>query len=135
MDFLLSNIVYVAVALVSGGMLIWPLLRGNAGCPMVSPLEATMRINRQDALVLDVREAAQYEQGHLPRARNVPTAQLQERLSELARHRNRPVIVACDSGTRSAPAVAILKKAGFTDVLALEGGVAAWRRAELPVEK
>lgn len=135
MNFLLDNIFYVALAVASGSMLIWPLLRRNAGCPAISTLDATMRINKQDAMVLDVRDAGQYAQGHLPRARNIPVKELEGRLTEIERHRNKPVIVTCDAGTRSAAAAAILKKAGFTEVLTLEGGLAAWRKADLPVEK
>ncbi len=135
MDFLLNNIFYVALAVASGSMLIWPLLRRNAGCPAISTLDATMRINKQDAMVLDVRDAEQYARGHLPRARNIPVKELEGRLTEIERYRNKPIIVVCEQGSRAAAAAAILKKAEFAEVLTLDGGLAAWRKADLPVEK
>src|SRR5690606_39820468 len=82
MEFLLDNIFYVAVALVSGSMLIWPLLRPQAGCPTISTLDATMRINKQDAAVIDVRSAESYAEGHLPRARHMPVKELADRLGD-----------------------------------------------------
>jgi Rhodanese-related sulfurtransferase len=137
MNFLIDNILYVAVAVVSGTMLIWPLLRRNAGCPVISPLDATMRINKQDAAIIDVRSAEQYAQGHLLRARNLPLKELADRISEIERLKGKPVIVTCDSGSGgpSTSAAKVLKQHGFTDVSILEGGITGWRKADLPVEK
>ncbi|HEY9381475.1 MAG TPA: rhodanese-like domain-containing protein [Burkholderiales bacterium] len=137
MNFLIDNILYVAVAVVSGTMLIWPLLRRNAGCPVISPLDATMRINKQDATIIDVRSAEQYAQGHLLRARNLPLKEIADRISEIERLKGKPVIVTCDSGSGgpSTSAAKVLKQHGFTDVSILEGGITGWRKADLPVEK
>lgn len=137
MKFLLNNIFYVAVAIVSGAMLIWPLLRRSGGVPLISTLEATMRINKQDASIIDVRSAEDFAKGHLPRAHNIPLAELAGRMSEIERLKKKPVIVTCDTGAGGASvgAVKMLKQQGFDDVLILDGGVAAWRKAELPVEK
>ena len=73
-DFVRNNILLIAVALVSGGMLIWPYLRRTASGPWVSAAQATQLINREDALVIDVREPAQYGAGHVLGAKNVPFA-------------------------------------------------------------
>jgi rhodanese-related sulfurtransferase len=137
MNFLIDNILYVAVAVVSGTMLIWPLLRRNAGCPVISTLDATMRINKQDATIIDVRSVEQYAQGHLLRARNLPLKELADRISEIERLKGKPVIVTCDSGSGgpSTSAAKVLKQHGFTDVSILEGGITGWRKADLPVEK
>lgn len=136
MKFLLDNLFYVALAVVSGSMLLWPLIRGSAAGPAISPLDATMRINKQDAVVIDVRDAEQYAQGHLPRARHIPLAELAGRAGELERFKKKPVIVTCDGGVRDAPAaLKVLRQHGFEQVFNLEGGIAAWRKADLPVEK
>ena len=137
MNFLLDNILYAAIAVASGAMLIWPLLRRNAGCPVISPLDATMRINKQDAVIIDVRAPAQYAQGHLLRARNLPAKELADRIAEIERLKGKPIIVTCDigSGGPSTRAAKVLKQHGFTDVSILEGGITAWRKADLPVEK
>lgn len=137
MEFLLNNILYVVIAVVSGSLLIWPLLRPKGGCPEISTLDATMRINKQDATVLDVRSAEVYAQGHVPRARNIPVKELAGRVGEIERLKSKPVIVTSDSdgGGMAASAAKVLKQHGFGDVTILEGGFAAWRKADLPVEK
>ena len=135
MKFFLDNIYLVAVAFVSGAMLLWPLLRRGAGGASVNTLEATQLINRQDALVLDVRNAEEFQNGHILNARNIPLAQLDARASDIARHKGKPVIVACETGNRSGGAAAVLRKHGFTQVFNLNGGIAAWQQAGLPVEQ
>jgi len=135
LKFVTENIFLVAVAFVSGAMLIWPALRRGAGGAAVSIQEATLMINRQDALVLDVREPAEFENGHVIGARNVPLSQLEGRVGELQKHKAKPVIVICASGNRSRSALGSLRRLGFEQVFELAGGVAAWQQAGLPLEK
>jgi len=136
MEFFLQghNILLLAAALASAIALIWPFLRPS-GATAVSPSEATMLINREDAVVLDVREAAEFTAGHLPEARNVPAAKIQERMAELHKFKERPIIVCCASGGRSAAACAPLRAAGFSRLYNLSGGIEAWRAASLPLKK
>jgi rhodanese-related sulfurtransferase len=132
--FVGDNIFLIGVALVSGGMLVWPALRrGGRGGPSVSPQDATLMINRQDALVLDVRSAEDFGKGHILNARNVPLSQLEGRAGELHKHKARPVIV-CEDGARSS-AAGVLRKMGLEKVYVLSGGLSAWQQAGLPVEK
>ncbi|HEX5093332.1 MAG TPA: rhodanese-like domain-containing protein [Burkholderiales bacterium] len=135
LDFLQKNILLVAAAVGSGAMLLWPLVRGAAGGASVSLLEATQLINRQDALVLDVREAAQYAEGHILGARSLPIADLARRAGELEKFKNRPLIVACDSGNTSQRAVRELRARGFANAVSLSGGFRAWLQGGLPMEK
>jgi rhodanese-related sulfurtransferase len=135
MDFVQNNLLLIAVAFVSGAMLIWPLVRRGAGGPWVSTLQATHMINREDALVIDVRDAAEYAKGHILGARSAPLADLERRLAELAKFKARPVIVHCESGNRATNAIGILQRNGFAKVYNLAGGLAAWQQAGLPVEK
>ena len=126
----------IAVALVSGGMLIWPLLRRSLGGPSVSAAQATLLINREDALVLDVREPGEYGSGHILGAKNVPLAKLQAAgAGELAKRREKTLILYCDNGERAQKAAAALRKLGFGKVVNLSGGLPAWQQAGLPVEK
>ena len=97
--------------------------------------EAIALINRQDALVLDVREAGDYGAGHILGAKNVPLARIDQGGGELARRKDRPVIVYDEDGERASKAVAALKRQGFAQVASLSGGLGAWRQAGLPVEK
>lgn len=135
MEFVQNNLLLIAVAFASGAMLIWPLVRRSAGGPWVGTLQATHMINREDALVLDVRDAAEYAKGHILGSRSAPLAELEGRIGEFAKHKSRPVIIACDSGNRSTNAIGILRRHGFSNVFNLAGGLAAWQQAGLPVEK
>ena len=135
LKFVTEHIFLVALAAVSGGMLIWPALRRTTGGPSISTLQATLLINQQNALVLDVREAAEYEKGHVLNARNLAIGELEGRSGEIEKYKAKPVIVVCDSGSRSEKAAATLRKQGFTQVFSLTGGIGAWQQAGLPVEK
>jgi rhodanese-related sulfurtransferase len=101
----------------------------------ISPAQATALINREDALVIDVREAAEFSAGHLLNARHIPLAELEKRVGELEKFRDKPVILNCASGSRSASACAILRKAGFASVHNLDGGIAAWEKAGMPISR
>ena len=135
LKFIVDNIFLVGVAFVSGAMLVWPLVRRGAGGPSVNSLEATQLINRRDALVLDVRSADEFARGHILNARGIPLNELEARLADLERYKQKPVIVVCESGTRSGAGVALLRRSGFGEVFNLSGGLAAWQQAGLPVEK
>ena len=133
-DFIRNNLLLFAVAAVSGGMLIWPLLRRTTGGPWVSTAQATHLINREDALVIDVREPGEFGAGHILGARNVPVARM-DGSGELAKRKDKPLIVYCDGGERAAKAAGALRKLGFSRVVNLSGGLPAWQQAGLPVEK
>ena len=135
MKFVIDNIFLVAIALASGTMLVWPLLRRGAGGPSVNTLEATQLINREDALVLDVREQAEYAQSHILNSRGLPLSQLEARIGDIEKFKNKPVIVYCATDNRSSAAAATLKKLGFSRVVVLSGGFSAWQQAGLPVQK
>ncbi len=132
--FVEHNALMVAVAAISGGMLLWPLMRKSAGGPWVSAQEATLLINREDAIVVDVRDSGEYGAGHILGAKSVPMKDL-ESSPDIAKRKDRPLIVYCESGQRSSQAAAALRKAGFAKVFNLTGGLAAWRQAGLPTEK
>ena len=135
MEFIKNNILLFAVAFVSGAMLLWPYLRRGAGGPWVSTLQATQLINREDALVLDVRETTAFAGGHLLGAKNMPLASIEARAGELDKHKAKPVIVVCGDGSRASKAATILREKGFANVVNLSGGFAAWQQAGLPVVK
>jgi rhodanese-related sulfurtransferase len=129
------NPLLALTALVAGGMLLWPLVRRTTGGPWVNTTRAIELINRQDALVLDVRDAGDYGAGHILGAKHLPLARIDEGAGDLAKKKERPLIVYDDGGERSAKAAAALKRQGFTQVACLSGGLDAWRQAGLPVEK
>jgi rhodanese-related sulfurtransferase len=133
LSFLLENWSLVAVALVSGGLLLWPTLVGGAGGGGVAPNEAVRLMNREKAVVIDVCESAEFEAGHITGARSIPLAKL-DGAKELPTNKNLPLVVVCASGIRSRRAVSQLRKAGYEKANALAGGMKAWREVGLPVE-
>lgn len=136
MQFIIDNIMLVAIAVLSAAMLIWPMVsRKTAGSKEVGCVEAVRLINGQDALVLDVRENQEFAAGHILNARHIPLGQLEERVGELEKYRNRPVVLVCRSGARSARAAGVLRKNGFGQACNLDGGMIAWEQANMPVEK
>ncbi len=135
MEFIQQNILYVAMAVISGVLTIFSFLIRPPSRNSVSPSQATQLINREDAQVVDVREADEYSAGHLADSRNIPLAQLAERASELDRFKIVPVILVCQTGARTPGAVKQLEKLGFAKVHDLEGGINAWREAGLPLKK
>jgi len=135
LEFVHNNWYLIAIAFVSGGMLIWPLVRRGAGGPSLSTLQATQLINREDAIVIDLRDAALYARGHILGARNVPLGDLARRTGELEKLKAKPLIVHCENGNRSAGAASTLRQRGFAKVHTLAGGYAAWQQAGLPVQK
>lgn len=134
MEFIQQNMMWVGLALVSGTMLIWPMLTGG-GKDELSPAAATMKMNREDAVVLDVRDAIEWNAGHIQGARHIALATLDKHLSEIEKLKTSPVIVCCASGMRSGSAVSVLKKAGFEKVFMLSGGISAWSEANLPLTR
>lgn len=133
MNFVTENIFLIAIAFVSGAMLLWPLVnRGMAGATLGN-LQATRMINDQGAVIVDVRPNAEFATGHLPNAKNIPADDVSKRAGELPA--GKPVIVVCANGNRAGKAATALRTAGRQDVFCLEGGVAGWLQAGLPLVK
>ena len=134
MEFFKSNILLIGLAIGSGIMLLLPSLKkGAGGVPNLSPAEAVTLINRSNAFVLDVRDEAEFASGHIADATHIPLADLEARIGELKKYQNKTILVNCQKGMRAAKACDILRKAEFTQVNNLQGGLAAWLEAKLPV--
>jgi rhodanese-related sulfurtransferase len=132
LKFLIDNWYLILAALVSGGMLAWPLLRkGGTG---LSPAQAVQLINREKAVLVDVREPEEFGKGHAAGSRNIPLATL-EGDKQLPKNKTLPVVLVCASGARAQRAAGMLQKLGYEKAQALAGGFPAWRDANLPVEK
>ncbi len=135
LEFVQHNLMLVGVAAASGSMLLWQTFGDRlSGLNQVSTAEAT-RLMNDDALMLDVREDKEWAEGHIPNARHIPMAQLSRRLAELDKLKDKPIVVSCRSGHRSASVCRTLKKNGFQNVHNLAGGILAWEQAGLPVTR
>jgi rhodanese-related sulfurtransferase len=136
MSFIINNWMLELIMLLSGGMLLWPLVQKRfSSMKEVGTVQAIQLINRQNAVLLDVREDKEFEGGHVPNAVHIPLSTLGSRGSELAKLTSRPIIAYCDRGQRARAAGAALAKLGFADAYQLAGGFRAWRDAGLPVAK
>ena len=135
-QYLINNFGMVMVAALSGAMLLWSFF-GNRirGIMDVDTLKAIELINHKNALVLDVREEAEFRSGHLINAKWLPLGKLSQRIGELERYREQPIVVVCRSGNRSSMACSLLVKQGFTQAYNLVGGVTGWQKSNLPLEK
>lgn len=134
MKFIIDNWYLVFVALASGSMLMWPLLK-NASGGSLTPAGAVQLINREKAVVIDVCETEEFAAGHVGGAKNIPLNQLEERLATTVKNKALPLVLVCATGARANRAVGIAKKLGYENVQAMAGGLKAWREASLPVEK
>ena len=133
--FFLDNWYLFLAAAVSGGLLVWPMLgKGALGGARVSTSDAVQLINRERAVLIDVSEPAEYAAGHPAGSKSVPLGSL-EASTNLPKNKALPLVVVCPTGTRASRAVATLKKLGFENAHVLAGGTAAWREANLPIEK
>ena len=132
--FFLDNWFLFFTAIVSGGLLLWPMLTRGTGGGRVTPAQAVQLINREKAVLIDVSEPAEFAGAHAVGSKNVPMGSL-ERSGDLPKNKSLPVVVVCPSGTRAMRAEATLKKLGFEKSHVLAGGLAALREANLPVEK
>lgn len=125
-------VVFLAVTL----LLVWNIFAEYLwGADAIPPQEATLLINREDAVILDVREESEYKQGHILNSLHIPLGTLSAKMARLEKYRQRPIIANCLNGNRSAHACRVLKKNGFEKVYNLKGGLNAWQDASLPLTR
>ena len=135
MEFLQQNWYWAALAAASGAFLLIETLRQRGDSSTLSPVQATLMINREDALVIDVREQNEFAKGHIPNAKHIPLTALEQRAGELDKHKQMPLILCCATGARSGAAAGTLRKLGFEKVFNLAGGIQGWTSAGQPVSR
>ena len=135
--FIVDNWILIVAAAVSGGLLLWPMVKRGASGGGVSTAEAVRLINREKGVLIDVSEPAEFAAGHAGGARNLPLPQLEGEpaVKGLPTNKTLPLVVMCPTGNRASRAVALLRKAGHEKAVAVAGGTAAWREASLPIER
>ena len=134
MKFIVDNWMLILIALSSGGLLAWPLINGARGGSLTAQ-GAVQLINREKAVLIDVRDAQEYAAGHPLGARSVPLAELEAKLPSVVKNKNLPVLLLCGTGTRARRAVDAAKKLGYENAQVIAGGMRGWSDANLPVEK
>ena len=135
MSFFIENWVLFAVAITSGAFLLWPLASSGARAGSLTAAQAVQLMNREKAVVVDVRDAEGFASGHIIGAKNLPLADLEAKLPGAVKNKAAQVIMVCANGASANKGVAIAKKLGYDNAQSLTGGMGAWRAANLPVEK
>ncbi len=130
-EFSGNHMLLVTALVISILLLIQNLMAGSKGD--ISPVEATEMINHDDAVVIDVRPAADFSKGHIINAINIPAASLLTQLNQLEKYKNKKIIMSCRSGAQSSVARKQLDKQGFENVYNLKGGILSWQSENLPV--
>jgi rhodanese-related sulfurtransferase len=134
-EFLIQNSWLIALAVGSGVMFLWPMLTKGGGTRVTVP-QATLMINQRKAVLVDIRDDEFVNNtGVVPNAKRVSIKDLKDKAATLAKTKEIPLIVLCQTGARSGAAATVLKAAGYTDVFVLDGGVNAWKEAGMPVKK
>lgn len=127
---LFAALLIILVMMFGGGF-----MRRLRGYQEADALSAVQLMNHDNALLVDVREDSEFRDGHILNARHIPLGTLRKRLNELESYKEKPIIVCCRSGQRSASACGLLRKEGYQNVTNLKGGVMAWQNAGLPLSK
>lgn len=135
MEFIQQNLYLVIPAVVSGTLLLFFTYHRPGSKNKLTTTQATLLMNREDAYVIDVRDAGEYAGGHVPESKNIPLSELEARAADLEKYKETPLIIVCQTGARSAKACTTLAKQGFAKVHNLEGGIQAWRDDGLPLKK
>jgi rhodanese-related sulfurtransferase len=136
MQFLANNWMLVLIMFMSGALLLFPFIqRRSSGMSEVGNVRLTHLINREDATVLDIREAREVSGQKIIGAIHIPFSQLKSRIGEVKADKSKPLVVYCARGQRALMAGGTLKAAGFTQLFNLNGGFKAWSEAGLPLEK
>ncbi len=135
-EFAQQNILlFIALFAIAGMLMGSEVLRWVRGIKTVNPAEALRLMNDQDARIVDIRDAGAYRVGHIPQALNIPQATLSERLDELGKVGDKPLIIYCQTGAAAQSVFAVLKKHNIGNVYSLNGGLSAWLDASLPVSR
>jgi len=130
-EFIGNHLVLTAMwGITLGAILFYHQRTGSKG---VGPQQAVMLINRRDAIVVDIRERKEFETGHIVDAINIPLTKLGQRITELKKHKAKPVVVVCKLGQQSGEAAKALQEAGHEEVFKLAGGITEWKAQSLPL--
>ena len=131
-QFIVQNALLIIIAVIAAVSLAMPLINTRRFGPMVSSEQAVSLINKQNALVVDVRAQKYFKRVRIANSVNIPANEIQNRLGELSK--DRTIIVVDNSGNMSAAASKLLRGVGFTKVYVLDSGLVGWMRDKLPLE-
>ena len=135
-EFFTNNIVlFAALGIIIALILRMEIKRAMSGFKTVTPAQAVQLINKEDALLVDIREDNELAQGSIRGAKHYALSVLKQRIDELKEYADKPIIAYCKMGNRSNEACTVLKQNNFSNVMSLKGGIEGWKNENLPVVK
>ena len=135
-EFVGNHLILVTLFIAILSVLIWNLF-GTAisGIEQIPPTELTRLMNRESAVVIDIRSQEEFDKGHILNARNIPEAELQSHQKDLEKYKSNPIVACCSGGVSSPKIARSLKAMGFERIYVLRGGIQAWQSANLPLAR
>jgi len=130
LEFLTQQWILAAALLAVVAMLLMHETRKSG--PSLSPQKAINIVNAEQGVFLDLRDAADYKQGHIVDALHIPSSKLADRIPELEKFRNKPIVLVCKMGQQSGAAGKQLKANNFDKVYKMTGGMMEWSNLQLP---
>ena len=127
----LFAMLFVIVLLLS----IDPATRGAGGSKSLTPAQLPQLQSREHPVIVDLNDSEKFAEGHIAQSINVPFSSLENSLGKIRKYQKKPLVLVCGNGNEARKAVSVLQKNDFEDVYTLAGGLAAWRKDNLPLEK
>ena len=134
-EFIANHLFLVSLFVAISSLLFWNIFFSAMGASQIVPAEVTRLINHEDAELLDIRSAKDFEKGHIINAVNIDMATLADREKELDKYKDKTVVICCGQGQESIRVARSLKMKGFEKLYSLKGGISAWQNANLPLTK
>jgi rhodanese-related sulfurtransferase len=134
-EFIANHLFLVSLLVAISSLLFWNIFFSAMGASQIVPAEVTRLINHEDAALLDVRSAEDFERGHIINAVNIDVATLGDREKKLDKYKDKTVVICCAQGPESIRVARSLKMKGFEKLYSLKGGISAWQNANLPLTK
>ena len=130
-EFIGNHLILATMWVITLGVIIMYHKRNSASS--VGPQKVVMMINRQDAVVVDVRDKKEFDSGHIVDSINIPLGKLKQRVTELKKHKEKPLVVVCKLGQQSGEAAKTFQETGHAEVFRLSGGIVEWKAQSLPL--
>ncbi len=134
-EFIANHLFLVSLFVAISSLLFWNIFFSAMGASQIVPAEVTSLINHEDAELLDIRSAKDFEKGHIINAVNIDMATLGDREKELNKYKDKTVVICCAQGQESIRVTRSLKIKGFDKLYSIKGGINAWQNANLPLTK
>jgi len=134
-EFIANHLFLFSLLVAIASLLFWNIFAGALGVSQIVSAEVTRLINHEYAEILDVRNAKEFEKGHIINAINLDATTLAEREKELEKYKDKTVVICCGQGQESIRVARSLKMKGFEKLYTLKGGISAWQNANLPLTK